>query len=228
MLSLERICNLLFLIRDQLRWSSEDIRPTVGAEVVMRHIFKATLQQQADDEWEQMQASSVQYSHIWWMAGQQTNHSNNDATIKTSVTIFTLSPLFLPHSHQSVYLLHLHLQSLYHPETGLTIICCCSDTGLHYLPRWSESAGIGPCGVHRIQLPSITHKYGPVKRLFPFKWWHEKQKPNFRSWAKQGSSATFMFTGPQWSRYLFGTISWLIKYLLPTMSNVVTQLLEDI
>lgn len=52
-----------------------------------------------------------------------------------------------------------------------------------------------------------------VKRLFPFKCCHKKQKPNFCNWAKQGSSAAFMFIEPWWIHDLFGTISWLIKYV---------------
>lgn len=111
------------------------------------------------------------------MAGQCTNnnHSNNDATIKNVGT--------LVHSHSALYssctvtknVLHLHLQSYRHPETGSTTICCCSDHGLHYLPRWSESVGISPRGVRRIRLPSITDKYSPVKRLFPLEWWHKNK-----------------------------------------------------
>ncbi len=56
----------------------------------------------------------------------------------------------------------------------------------------------------------------------------QKQQPNFRNWAKQGSSATFMFIEPQWIQYLFGTISWLVKYLLYTATKEVAQLFGDI
>lgn len=143
-----------------------------------------------DDEWEslQMQASVFSKRQIWMMAGPQTkNYSNNNATIKTSVSVL----YFFLHSHKSVcrhqYVLHLHLQSHRHPETGLTTICCWGDDELHYLPRWSESAGICPRGVRNIQLPSIREE--PVKRLFPLQM--VAQNPHVCNQAKAGQLSHF-------------------------------------
>lgn len=88
---------------------------------------------------------------------------------------YILTQRFIFPAQSPKNVLHLHLQSYRHPETGSTTICCCSDHGLHYLPRWSESVGISPRGVRRIRLPSITDKYSPVKRLFPLEWWHKNK-----------------------------------------------------
>lgn len=151
---------------------------TVGTEVVKRHIFKATLQQ-----WGMMSGWVCKCKLLCTvnvecerMAGQRTNnnHSHNDATIK-SIRWYILTQRFIFPAQSPKNVLHLHLQSYHHPETGSTTICCCSDHGLHYLPRWSESVGISPRGVRRILLPSITDKYSPVKRLFPLEWWHKNK-----------------------------------------------------
>lgn len=105
----------------------------------------------------------------------------------TTITAITLQQIKRPsvYHHQSIclhqFVLCLGLQSLHHPQTGLTTICCCSSDAQHYLPRWSESVGSSSRGVHRIQLPSITHKYSPVKRLLPFKQWHKNKSLIFTS-----------------------------------------------
>lgn len=169
---------------------------------------------------------TVNVTYEGWQQQQWRNNKNVCQYIHTQHFIFPAqSQKRLP---SPLCAAHLRLQSCRHPEIGFTTICFCSDDGLRYLPRWSESAGISPRGVYRIQLPSITDKYRPVKRLFPFKWWHKNKSLYFRNWAKQGSSATFMFTESQWIHYLFGTISWLMKYFLSTMSNEVAQLFGDI
>lgn len=102
-------------------------------------------------------------------------------------------------------------------------IWCCSDNRLYYLPRWSESVGNRPHGVRRISLPSITDKCGPVKRLFPFKWWHKNK--SLLSAIGPSRAAQPLLCG---IRYLLGTISSLIKYLLSMLQNEVAQLFGDI
>lgn len=69
------------------------------------------------------------------------------------------------------------------------------------------------------------------KGYFLFKWWHKHTiliSATGPRQSKSGSSATFMFNEPQWIHYLFGTISWQIKSLLPTMSGEVAQLLREL
>lgn len=66
------------------------------------------------------------------------------------------------------------------------------------------------------------------KGYFLFKRWHKHTILISATGPRQSSSATFMFNEPQWIHYLFGTISWQIKSLLPTMSGEVAQLLREL
>lgn len=64
--------------------------------------------------------------------------------------------------------------------------------------------------------PAINHPpIQPSEKVISLEMVARKQKPNFHNRAKQGNSATFMFIEPQWIHYLFGTISWLTKYVCP-------------
>lgn len=157
----------------------------------MRHIFKATLQQ-----WGMTSEGSGKCELLCIVNATYEGRRGHNPTCRS---VYSQSALHFSCTVAKASNTQPPAKQLYyHPETGLTTICGCSRNGLHYLSRWSESVGTGPRGVRRIQLPSITDKYSPVERLFPFEQWHKnKSLISTQFWAKQGSAATFMFIEPQ-------------------------------
>lgn len=118
------------------------------------------------------------------MAGPQadSNRSNDDATIKTFLNIFTLSQCFYfsctvtrASAVTDMCYTSIHRATPLSPRDWFNHNMLLRRQWATLPAQMVKSVGIGPCGVRRIQLPSITDKYSPVKRLFPFKWWHENK-----------------------------------------------------
>lgn len=186
------------------------MRLTVGTEVVKRHIFKATLQ-----HWGMMSGWVCKCKLLCTvnvecerMAGQRTNnnHSHNDATIKS---------IRLVHSHSALYFSCTVTKKCATPPSAE--LPSSGDRFNHNMllqrPRaalpaqmvWISGHQPSWCAPHPT---AINHRQiQSSEKVISPRMVAQKQKPNFRSRPRQGSSATFMFIEPQWIHYLFGTIS---------------------
>lgn len=198
MLTLKRICNLLFLIRYQLRMVFRGHETHSGHGGCHKACFQRATAAVGDDDWQSLQKQTsvgVNVRSEGWLGSRP----------KPGARKMLISVHYFPAQSQKCLPSPPPAKL---PSSGewLNRICCRGDDGVHRLHRWSESAGIGPRGGSGFQLPSITDK--PIGGT-------ETKRLISATGPKQGSSDTFIFNEPQWIHYFFGTMSWWIKSLSP-------------